>query len=130
MLKLQRAIRYKDEIELPNGEVIAVDFNAEARAIEYIRAQNELIKVWQRCKDRTMTDAERDEYQRAYYALIEVILGDVLARRMLHVVEGNREELIGLLDFWIAEHIQPLILRASARIRERKKAEYFADRAK
>jgi hypothetical protein len=124
MIELRRALRYKDTLKLPTGHEIEINFNAEARGIELLRAQNALIKAVQAAKDHRMTDAEREEYESAYYALIEVIVGERNAKRILNAYEGDREEMIGMLDPWIAEHIIPLGLEASRRIRARKEAEY------
>lgn len=121
MLKLQRALRYKEEIELPNGETISINLNVEEHAIEMIRAQNEVIKAAQEyAKERT--EDNKTLFYGAHMHLLAAVVGPENVRKMRHAYDGDDAELINIVDGWLANQILPLIFEASKRIRARKAA--------
>lgn len=112
MIKLIRAVRIHEKIDMPSGEVLEVDCNIEERLPEIINAYSVTVNY----ADKVKNDASyRDEFYDAYADFLTVMIGRKNWQTLLDEFDGHKRELIEAIAPWVNDTVTPAIAEASKR---------------
>lgn len=118
MFILKRALRVKDEIELPDGSTISIDFDVETNLRQAVSGEADVIKANLEWKQDMQSDDARMAFFEKYRKLLMLIVGKENIKKLLEAYDGHIDEVCSQMDDWYMQRVRPVIVEASARRRE------------
>lgn len=120
MLKLDRMEHIREEVQLPDGEVLKIDCNVELLLPDLIKAWADIASIAEAMKhDNDYT--RRGEFYAAYTKLIRMVVGSENYSKIVGDYDGDMGEIAELFSPWVMDVVMPTITRASKRNFEREK---------
>lgn len=120
MLKLGRMERIREEVQLPDGEVLKIDCNVELLLPELIRAWSEITAIAEDVQ-KNGNVSRRGEFYAAYTKLIKLVVGSENYTKIVGGYDGDMGEIAELFSPWVMDVVMPAITRASKHNFEREK---------
>lgn len=120
MLKLGRMERIREEVQLPDGEVLKIDCNVELLLPELIRAWSEITAIAEDVQ-KNGNVSRRGEFYAAYTKLIKLVVGSENYGKIVGDYDGDMGEIAELFSPWVMDVVMPAITRASKHNFEREK---------
>ena len=120
MLKLGRMERIRDQVQLPDGEVLTIDCNVELLLPDLLKAWADVSAIAEGMKHNG-DYSRRGEFYAAYTKLIKMVVGAENYAKIVGGYEGDMGEIAELFSPWVMDVVLPAITRASKRNFEREK---------
>lgn len=120
MLKLTRAVRITEIVELPNGETLEIDCNVEAQLPTMLNRFAIASSAATAAKEHT-TDETQAAFYTAYADFLKAVMGADNWSKFCDAFDANLDEICEAMSEWVNGTVVPAMAEASKRNMNRRK---------